>query len=89
METSETSVGQESIVDSCIKKHGTLLISILQELQKYYNYLPVEALKILSAKLEMPLRDIYGVASFYTSFSFSPKGNHVLTFCYPWVLALF
>ncbi|MFC2111755.1 NAD(P)H-dependent oxidoreductase subunit E [Bacteroidota bacterium] len=81
METSETSVYQESIVDACIKKHGTLLISILQEVQKYYNYLPVDVLNILSEKLEMSLRDIYGVASFYRSFSFSPKGDHVLTTC--------
>jgi NADH-quinone oxidoreductase subunit E len=81
MEPSVTTVDQESIVDACIKKHGTLLISILQEIQKYYNYLPNQVLKILSEKLETPLRDIYGVASFYKSFSFSPKGNHVLTTC--------
>jgi len=74
-------VVQESVIDACIKKYGGLLISILQEIQKYYNYLPMDALKMLSEKLNMPLRDIYGVASFYNSFSFHPKGKHVITTC--------
>ena len=81
MELSEISVEQRSIVESCIKKHGKLLISVLQEVQKYYNYLPREALKLLSQKLNIPLRDIYGVASFYRSFSFTPKGKHIITTC--------
>lgn len=81
MDTKEITREHRSIVDSCIKKHGNLLIAILQEIQKYYNYLPGEALKIISEKLEIPLRDIYGVASFYKSFSFSPKGKHVITTC--------
>ena len=72
---------QESIVDACIRKHGKLLISVLQEIQKYFNYLPEDVLRIISRKLDIPLRDIYGVASFYTSFSFEPKGKHIITTC--------
>jgi NADH-quinone oxidoreductase subunit E len=81
MALSEITVEQKSIVEACIRKHGKLLISILQEVQKYYNYLPAEALKIISQKLDIPLRDIYGVASFYKSFSFHPKGKHIITTC--------
>jgi len=81
MNLSEVTIEHESIVDACIKKHGKLLISVLQEVQKYYNYLPEDALRIISQKLAIPLRDIYGVASFYKSFSFTPKGKHVLTTC--------
>ncbi len=81
MDLSEISVEQRTIVDACIKKHGKLLISLLQEVQKYYNYLPKEALKIISERLDIPLRDIYGVASFYKSFSFQPKGKHIITTC--------
>jgi len=81
MENPGITIVQESVVDSCINKHRGLLISILQEIQKYYNYLPREALEILSQRLDIPLRDIYGVASFYKSFSFQPKGKHVITTC--------
>jgi len=81
MDPSGGTVEQKSIVDACIKKHGGLLISVLQEIQKYYNYLPKEILKQISEKLHIPLRDIYGVGSFYKSFSFQPKGKHIITTC--------
>jgi len=81
MDQSEVSVEQVSIVDACIKKYGGLLIAVLQEVQKYYNYLPEDSLKIISERLDIPLRDIYGVASFYKSFSFTPKGKHIITTC--------
>jgi NADH-quinone oxidoreductase subunit E len=43
--------------------------------------LPKEALKWVAEELKIPLRDVYGVASFYKSFSFEPKGKHILTTC--------
>ncbi len=81
MESSGTKVEQESIVDDCIRKHHGLLIAVLQEIQRYYNYLPKETLSLISQKLDMPLRDIYGTASFYKAFSFQPKGKHIITTC--------
>ena len=81
MNLSKVTVEQESIIEACIKKHRGRLISVLQEVQKYYNYLPQDSLKIISQKLDIPLRDIYGVASFYKSFSFKPKGKHIITTC--------
>ena len=81
MEPIKLPVEQESIVNASIKKHGKVLISVLQEIQKYYNYLSKDAMKLIASKLDMPLRDVYGVASFYKSFSFKPKGKHVITTC--------
>jgi len=81
MSNTEVPVEQKSIVKACIKKHGKILISILQEIQKYYNYLPKDAMKLIAEELDIPLRDAYGVASFYKSFSFEPKGEHILTTC--------
>ena len=81
MSNTDIPVEQKSIVEACIKKHGKVLISILQEIQKYYNYLPKDALQKLASELDIPLRDVYGVASFYISFSFEPKGEHILTTC--------
>jgi len=57
------------------------LISILQDIQEEYNYLPQEALKIVSKTLGVPLIDIIGVATFYRAFSLEPRGKHLITVC--------
>jgi NADH-quinone oxidoreductase subunit E len=72
---------QEEVVNECISKHGNFLIAILQEIQKHYNYLPEDSLKIVAQKLNITIRDVYGVASFYKTFSFNPKGKHIITTC--------
>lgn len=57
------------------------LISILQDIQARYNYLPQEALLQVSQSLGVPLIDIVGVATFYRAFSLKPRGKHVVTVC--------
>jgi NADH:ubiquinone oxidoreductase subunit E len=59
----------------------TALISILHEIQDRYNHLPEKALRQVASKLKMDLNDIYGVATFYKSFSLIPKGRHSVTVC--------
>jgi NADH:ubiquinone oxidoreductase subunit E len=59
----------------------TSLISILHEIQDRYHFLPVEGLKKVASRLKMDLSDIYGVATFYKSFSLIPKGKHSITVC--------
>lgn len=81
MEPLKVTIEQESIVNASVKKHGKVLISVMQEIQNYYKYLPKDAMKLVASKLDMPLRDVYGVASFYKSFSFKPKGKHIITTC--------
>jgi len=57
------------------------LISILQDIQVEFNYLPQEALFLVSEILGVPLVDILGVATFYRSFSLQPRGEHLITVC--------
>lgn len=57
------------------------LLSILQDIQNEKGYLPVECLKEVASKLDMPLIEIYGVATFYKSFSLKPKGRHQIKVC--------
>jgi NADH-quinone oxidoreductase subunit E len=57
------------------------LISILQDIQAEYNYLPQEALRLVSQTLGIPLIDIISVATFYRSFSLEPRGEHQVTVC--------
>ena len=56
-------------------------IMVLQAIQRQYNYLPGPALKYLSEKLRIPLSQIYGVGTFYASFSLEPRGRHVISVC--------
>ena len=57
------------------------LIPVLHGIQEIYGYLPEEALQIVSEGLDIPMTEIYGVASFYHFFSLEPKGEHVIRVC--------
>jgi NADH-quinone oxidoreductase subunit E len=57
------------------------LIMILQAIQRRYNYLPKQALSYLSSKLDLPFSKIYGVATFYSTFSLEPRGRHIISVC--------
>jgi NADH:ubiquinone oxidoreductase subunit E len=75
---------EELKVKKHIKKYNSekkALISILQDIQEEYNYLPQEALRIVSKTLGVPLIDIVGVATFYRAFSLEQRGNHLITVC--------
>lgn len=75
--TSEVS----EFVEQSVARHGRLLISILEDIQKHYTYLPEEALREVAKRLKIPLIDVYGVATFYHAFSLHPQGRHVVTVC--------
>ncbi len=55
------------------------LIPILQNIQFNYGYLPEESMKEVSKFTKVPESEIYGVASFYSQFRFTPRGkNHIM-----------
>lgn len=57
------------------------LISILEEVQATYGYLPAHELKTVAERTGRSLVDIYGVATFYRAFSLKPRGQHLCTVC--------
>jgi len=57
------------------------LIAILEEIQLRYGYLPEEALRAVSRQAGRSLVDIYGLATFYRSFSLRPRGEHLVCAC--------
>jgi NADH-quinone oxidoreductase subunit E len=57
------------------------LIAILEKIQLRYGYLPEEALRAVSARTGRSLVDIYGIATFYRSFSLRPRGEHLVCAC--------
>jgi NADH-quinone oxidoreductase E subunit len=57
------------------------LIPVLHEVQDTYGYLPKEVLEFVAEQLNLPMTEIYGVATFYSFFSLEPKGEHVIRVC--------
>ncbi len=68
------------VVEKYSDQHGGL-ISILEEVQAAYGYLPRELLEELSEKTGHSLIDIYGIATFYRAFSLTPRGKHLVSVC--------
>jgi NADH-quinone oxidoreductase subunit E len=57
------------------------LIAILEEIQDEYGYLPEKSLRIVSDEIGCSMVDVYGVATFYRSFSLTPRGKHLICAC--------
>jgi NADH-quinone oxidoreductase subunit E len=58
------------------------LIPILQEIQDRIGFLSEEAIIVVGNHLEIPTSSIYGLATFYNQFRFSPKGKYHIQLCH-------
>ncbi len=70
----------EAILDKYDRDRG-LLVSMLQDIQKEYYYLPREALAQIAVALGIPISQIYSVATFFKAFSLEPRGRHLVSVC--------
>jgi NADH-quinone oxidoreductase subunit E len=68
------------VVDKYNGRYGAI-ISILEDIQAEYNFLPKEALKIVASRTGRSLVDIYSLATFYRGFSLEPRGRHLVSVC--------
>ena len=57
------------------------VIGVMRECQDVVGYLPVELIDYISNGLNLSRSEVYGVASFYSLFSFEPKGRHIIKVC--------
>ena len=71
----------DDVIENRFGNNKENLIMILQEIQKRYNYLPRPALSYLSTKIGIPYSKIYGVATFYATFSLEPRGRNIISIC--------
>lgn len=73
-----------SLLGPILKKYQSqegALITMLQELQKAYGYLPEVVLTHLSQEVKVPLSQIYGVVTFYAQFYLTPRGRNIIRVC--------
>lgn len=57
------------------------LVGLLQDLTAEYKYIPKEALQCVSERLQIPLSQLYSIATFYKAFRLQPRGKHEIFVC--------
>jgi len=72
------------IIDAILQKRGTTqdsLMYILHDIQDEIGYLPVEALRAVRNKCNIPLSTVYNVVTFYKAFTMKKPGQHTIKVC--------
>ena len=78
------SIDNLDVVKEIVSKHRDVpgcLMQILQETQEKYGYLPIELQETIAEELNIPLTEVYGVATFYSQFTLKPKGKYKIGVC--------
>ena len=78
--TAEQERELRSVIESYKGVQGALM-PILQKAQGIYGYLPVDVQQIIAESLNIPLEQVYGVATFYAQFTLNPKGKYQISVC--------
>lgn len=75
---------QDAALDAIIAKYKedkSNLITVMQEAQDVYGYLPIEVQTKIAEGMDIPLEKVFGVSTFYAQFSLSQKGAHHVAIC--------
>ena len=70
----------DAVITANKDKPGSI-ITVLRECQDIVGYLPVPLMDFISAGMNLPSSEVFGVASFYALFSMKPKGRHLIRLC--------
>ncbi len=70
----------EKILRKYEKEEGNV-ISLLQDLEKEFGFVPEDAVYWFSHRLNIPASNFFGVATFYSQFHLKPRGRHIITAC--------
>jgi NADH-quinone oxidoreductase subunit E len=76
-------MNQEQLTDILEKYEAdqSSIISILQDIQEKFGFLPKEALTQVSKELNIPISRVLSLATFFKAFSLVPKGRHPIHVC--------
>jgi NADH:ubiquinone oxidoreductase subunit E len=70
----------EKILENYRQNEGNI-ITILQDVEFTFGYIPEEAVNWFSKKLDIPASRFYGIATFYAQFHLKPRGKNIITVC--------
>ena len=57
------------------------VINVLHKVQGEFGYLPAEVQELVAKELNIPVSRVYGIVSFYSFFTMTPKGEHPISVC--------
>ena len=60
---------------------GGEVINVLHKVQGEFGYLPAEIQELVAEELHIPVSRVYGIVSFYSFFTMTPKGEHPISVC--------
>jgi NADH-quinone oxidoreductase subunit E len=78
------SAGQQKAIESALSRFGhqkRYLLPILQMVQETCGYLPAQAIRLAADHVDVPACEVYGVATFYNQFRFTPPGKNPIRIC--------
>ena len=64
-----------------LKHEPGCLMPVMQRAQDIFGYLPEDVQNIIAKGLDIPVSDVYGVATFYAQFNLEPKGKYIISVC--------
>jgi len=70
----------DEIIDRYVGEEG-VLIQLLLDIQSELNWIPKEAIEQISKKFQVPVSQVYRIASFYKAMSLTPRGRHIINVC--------
>ncbi len=70
----------ETILEKYYEEEGSI-ISILQDVQEEFGYIPEDAVFWFSERLNIPASNFYGIATFYAQFYLKPRGKNIIHIC--------
>ena len=70
----------EKILRDTRENEGNL-ISMLQDIENAFGYLPEKAVNWFASKLDINPSRFYGIATFYSQFHLKPRGRNIITAC--------
>lgn len=76
--------GMEGILKRILeeyRKNEGNIISILQDIEDSFGYIPEDAVGWFSKKLDIPASRFFGIATFYAQFHLKPRGKNIITVC--------
>ncbi len=80
----EVSKDKEKTLKKILEKHNSEegnIISLLQNIQDAYGYIPSETVAWFSKKLDIPESRFFGIITFYSQFHLKPRGENIITAC--------
>lgn len=70
----------DAVIEELRGEEGALM-PIMQRAQDIYGYLQLEVQRYIALGLDIPVSEVYGVATFYSQFLLNPKGEHPVSVC--------